>query len=57
MWYRISRRGPDYLIEASFDGARWLQLRVAHLHKNANVVLGGVYACSPIGRAAASSPR
>jgi len=49
MWYRISRRGPDYLIEASFDGARWLQLRIAHLHKQADTVLAGVYACSPIG--------
>lgn len=50
MWYRISRCGSDYLIEASFDGSRWLQLRIAHLHKRAETVEAGVYACSPIGR-------
>ncbi len=47
MSYRISRRGPGHFIEASFDGARWLQLRVAHVHKQAEAVLAGVYACSP----------
>lgn len=51
MWYRITRRGPDYLIEASFDGGRWLQLRIAHLHRRTDAVLAGVYACSPIGKA------
>ncbi len=50
MWYRISRCGSDYLIEASFDGGRWLQLRIAHLHKSVEAVEAGVYACSPIGR-------
>ena len=51
MWYRISRCGADFLVEASFDGERWLQLRIAHLHKAQDVVAAGVYACSPIGRA------
>ncbi len=51
MWYRISRCGADFLVEASFDGERWLQLRVAHLHKAQAVVAAGVYACSPIGKA------
>ncbi len=51
MWYRISRCDADFLIEASFDGDRWLQLRVAHLHTSVETVEAGVYACSPIGRA------
>jgi len=64
MWYRLHRRGPDFLIESSPDGAAFHQMRVFHLH-----VLGettpemgkqfppkppeqpvrfGVYACSPL---------
>jgi regulation of enolase protein 1 (concanavalin A-like superfamily) len=64
IWYRLSRRGPDFLIESSFDGSEFTQMRVFHLH-----VLGettkemgkhdpplppeqpvhfGLYACSPV---------
>lgn len=50
MWYRLSRCGSDFLIEASFNGQHWFQLRVAHLHKAGESVEAGVYACSPIGR-------
>ena len=32
MWYRLSRRGPDFLIEASADGRVFTQLRIFHLH-------------------------
>jgi len=62
--YRLSRRGPDFLIEQSFDGKDFRQMRVFHMH-----VLGetteemgklnppapaekpmrfGLYACSPL---------
>lgn len=62
MWYRVSRRGPDFRFEASPDGIRWEQLRIFHLHAlgettapmGAATVLPdgpavgiGVYACSP----------
>ena len=50
MWYRISKRGSDFLLESSFDGTEWHQLRITHLHKAAEVYEIGVYACSPIGR-------
>lgn len=64
MGYRLSRRGPDFLIEASADGVEFHQMRIFHLH-----VLGettaemgrldppapagqpvrfGLYACSPL---------
>jgi uncharacterized protein len=64
MWYRLSRRGPDFLIESSGNGRDFKQMRIFHLH-----VLGettpemgrlnpaapakqaielGVYACSPL---------
>ncbi len=32
MWYRISRRGPDFLFESSFDGTKYTQARVFHQH-------------------------
>jgi len=51
MWYRISRRGSDFLIESSFDGREWLQMRIAHLHRAPEQLAVGVYACSPIGKA------
>jgi regulation of enolase protein 1 (concanavalin A-like superfamily) len=50
-WYRISKRGSDFLIESSSDGLEWLQMRIAHLHEMAAGLAVGVYACSPIGRA------
>lgn len=64
IWYRLSRRGPDFLIESSFDGVTFKQMRIFHLHKLGettpemgkcnppspanNVVSFGVYACSPL---------
>lgn len=64
IWYRLSRRGPDFLIESSFDGVVFKQMRIFHLHKlgetteemgksnpplpGGNVVSFGVYACSPL---------
>ena len=50
MWYRISKRGSDFLLENSQDGQTWHQMRIAHLHKQAGYYEIGVYACSPIGR-------
>lgn len=64
IWYRLSRRGPDFLIESSLDGITFKQMRIFHLHKlgettvemgNSNPPLAtvstvsfGVYACSPL---------
>jgi regulation of enolase protein 1 (concanavalin A-like superfamily) len=50
-WYRISKRGSDFLIESSPDGRDWLQMRIAHLHATPVELAVGVYACSPIGKA------
>lgn len=63
IWYRLSRRGPDFLIEHSLDGRRYNQMRIFHLHAlgetteemgKANLPLParspvqvGLYACSP----------
>lgn len=48
LWYRISRRGPDFLIEAAYDGTVWQQLRICHLHKVGDTISAGLYACSPL---------
>lgn len=64
MWYRLSRRGPDFLIESSPDGDLFRQMRIFHLHclgettpdmgrldppaAPAQPIPFGVYACSPL---------
>lgn len=63
IWYRLSRRGPDFLIEYSLDGKGYSQMRVFHLHllgetteemgkanpplQVDNTIQFGIYACSP----------
>lgn len=64
MWYRLSRRGPDFLIESSPDGMAFAQMRIFHLHNLGETtpemgkldppapaeqpVQFGLYACSPL---------
>lgn len=63
IWYRLSRRGPDFLIESSPDDVLYKQMRVFHLHLLGETTLKmgsvnpplpteknvrfGLYACSP----------
>lgn len=48
LWYRISRRGLDFLLESSLDGKSWQQLRICHLHEAVEKISAGIYACSPL---------
>ena len=48
MWYQVSRRGPDFLIQNSTDGQKWEQMRITHLHKVQPKLKAGIYACSPM---------
>lgn len=64
IWYRLSRRGPDFLLESSVDGITFAQMRIFHFHAlgettaamgQANPPLPaarpvdfGIYACSPL---------
>ena len=48
MWYRISRRGQDCLVESSTDGINFKQMRILHMHVTPETVGVGVYACSPL---------
>ena len=50
MWYRINKEDKDFLLEFSFDGEVWSQMRIAHLHMVKKELEVGVYACSPLGR-------
>ena len=48
IWYRLSRRGPDFYIEYSLDGRDYKQMRMLHMHTAISDVSVGVYACSPL---------
>lgn len=60
MWYRLSRRGPDFLVESSPDGADFTQMRIFHVHilgetseaadeaDSQRSIRFGLYACSPL---------
>lgn len=48
MYYRLSRRGPDFLMENSQDGKIFQQMRIFHLFEGYGEVNFGVYACSPL---------
>lgn len=64
IWYRLSRRGPDFLIESSPNGNCFQQMRIFHLHSlgKTSAKMGklnppapteqpikfGLYACSPL---------
>ena len=63
IWYRLSRRGPDFLIEYSLDGDDFRQMRIFHLSvlgittekmgksnppmPAQSTIRFGIYACSP----------
>lgn len=47
MWYRLSRRENDFLIECSEDGVTYKQMRVCHMFNVNNKIQFGIYACSP----------
>ena len=47
VWYRLSRRGQDFRIEYSWDGKRFHQMRICHLHKAQQTIQFSIYACSP----------
>lgn len=64
IWFRLNRRGSDFLIESSVDGKVFQQMRIFHLHllgsttenmgkanpplPTEKIIRFGVYACSPV---------
>ena len=47
MWYRLSRRESDFLIENSYDGFTYRQMRIFHLMQGNDSINLGLLACSP----------
>lgn len=49
IWYRLTREKADFIIETSFDGENFKQMRIFHLHKaeGKSEISFGLYACSP----------
>ena len=47
MWYRLSRRKGDFLLEHSHDGATYRQMRIFHLFAGGGAINFGLLACSP----------
>jgi regulation of enolase protein 1 (concanavalin A-like superfamily) len=49
VWFRIRAEDNDYIVESSFDGQTWEQIRMARLleRPEATSVSCGLYACSP----------
>jgi hypothetical protein len=47
IFYRLSRRGQDFLIEFSEDGMTFQQMRIFHMHHPIETIRFGVLACSP----------
>lgn len=47
IYYRISRRYNDFLIEWSKDGKEFAQMRILHLFQGCKKVSFGIYAASP----------
>ena len=47
MWYRLSRRDDDFLIENSEDGINYKQMRITHMYNIEEEISIGIYACSP----------
>ena len=47
MWYRVSRRESDFLIENSYDGFTYRQMRIFHLMQGDGSINLGLLACSP----------
>ncbi len=47
IFYRVSRRGADFMFECSLDGEEYHQMRVFHMTGDLDRLRVGVYACSP----------
>ncbi len=47
IFYRVSSKGDDLLVEYSYDGEKWIQMRICHMHEHTNYFEVGLYACSP----------
>lgn len=47
IYYRLSIKGSDLLVEYSEEGSNWTQMRITHMHAHKDHFYVGLYACSP----------
>ncbi len=47
MWYRLTRKKSDFLIECSSDGKYYHLMRMLHMWNCDSTINVGIYACSP----------
>ncbi len=47
IWFKLLRRGKDFVVYYSLDGEKFEQIRMLHLSKAAEIISAGAYACSP----------
>lgn len=46
-WFKVVRRGGDFLFFYSTDGEKYIQCRLFHLEKAASDIKAGAYCCAP----------
>ena len=49
MSYDIQVKDSDIIVQYSYDGAAYHQMRIAHLEHHQKPLLAGIYGCSPVG--------
>lgn len=47
VWYRLSRKDDDYVVETSLDGENYSLMRMFHMFEGGEEIRIGIYACSP----------
>jgi len=47
LWFKIRRRGNDFILFYSLNGNKYTQIRMLHLSQAAKDMTIGAYACSP----------
>ncbi len=47
IWFKLLRRGKDFVVYYSLNGQKFEQIRMLHLAKAVEVMSSGAYACSP----------
>lgn len=47
IWFKLRRRGSDFVVYYSLDGEKFEQIRMLHLSNVLSVIDAGAYVCSP----------
>lgn len=50
MFYEVLVKDADLVVQYSYDGHVYRQMRIAHLAHQSPTLLAGIYGCSPVGQ-------